>query len=288
MRLTKKIRIYWDQGFEKAPKIVKACAKSWIKYNPTWEVVLLDRDNIKPYFDINTIVDIDRPDLTIQKISNLIRVNLLSQYGGVWSDATCLCRKPLDEWLLEYMTSGFFAFRDPGKDRILSNWFLASTPDCHLIKNFAKAHNDFFSRNIFTNQNSRLGEKVVRKLKKKLRKDTKRSRWWLHPIIVNLLKVYPYFIFHYHFEKIIYSDKLSKNIWESSVRFPADIPHSVRKLGLTSAVTPNIIESLKDIDSPLYKLDWRVDGGAINQETIIGYLINKHGLLDEGLSGGLI
>jgi hypothetical protein len=181
------------------------------------------------------------------------------------------------------MTSGFFAFRDPGKGRILSSWFLASTPDCHLIKNFAKAHNDFFSGNVFTNQNSMLGAKVVRKLNKRFRKNTKRTRWWLHPIIVKLLKVYPYFIFHYHFEKIIYSDELSKEIWESSVKFPADTPHSVRKLGLTSAVTPKIIESLRDIDSPLYKLDWRVDYNSINQETVVGYLISKHGLLDKCL-----
>lgn len=273
--LTKKIWFYWDQGFDNAPQVVKACAKSWTEYNRNWKVILLNRDNIKSYFDINTIVDIDRPDLTIQKISNLIRVNLLSKYGGVWSDATCLCRRPLDEWLHEYMTSGFFAFRDPGKDRILSSWFLASSTNCHLIKHFAKAHNDFFSSNYFTRQNSLIGKEVVRKLHKRLRKSTKLSRWWLNPIIVKILKVYPYFIFHYHFDKIINSDKRSSDIWESTAKFSADIPHSARKLGLTSTVTPKIIESLRVIDAPLYKLDWRISANEINKESVIGYLLDS-------------
>ena len=33
-----------------------------------------------------------------------------SGYGGFWVDATVYCIKPLNEWIHDYITNGFFAY----------------------------------------------------------------------------------------------------------------------------------------------------------------------------------
>ena len=42
--------------------------------------------------------------------SDILRLYLLKKYGGVWVDATNLCRRPLDAWLPSAACEGFFAF----------------------------------------------------------------------------------------------------------------------------------------------------------------------------------
>merc|ERR1712216_1118044 len=46
--------------------------------------------------------------------SDLLRLYLLWCHGGVWVDATMLCRRPLDHWLGTSAASGFFAFSPEG------------------------------------------------------------------------------------------------------------------------------------------------------------------------------
>ena len=37
--------------------------------------------------------------MAVQAKSDVIRINLLASYGGVWVDATVYCNSPLDKWL---------------------------------------------------------------------------------------------------------------------------------------------------------------------------------------------
>src|SRR5262249_37436294 len=130
--IPKIIWMMWLQGFAKAPCLVQRCAVSWSTHNPDWKINHLDGDNLQEYVNVDEFVGRNRKTISIQALSNVIRINLLKQYGGLWVDATCFCCKPLDEWLGEYTASGFFAFPDPARDRLLSSWFLASRPGCPL------------------------------------------------------------------------------------------------------------------------------------------------------------
>lgn len=58
---------------------------------------------------------------------------------SVRADASVQCRKPLDEWLSECASSGFFAFADPGPDRRCATWFLASVPDGAIVSELAES-----------------------------------------------------------------------------------------------------------------------------------------------------
>ena len=109
----KKIWIYWHQGWENAPSIVKQCKSSWARLNPDYEIHALDQDSLAKHIAFPTGINTQRKDLTVQKIAALARLVLLSKYGGIWADATVMCAKPLSEGIEEYYSSRFFAFITP-------------------------------------------------------------------------------------------------------------------------------------------------------------------------------
>jgi hypothetical protein len=116
------IYILWFQGFDKAPQVVQWCAASWKRYNPTWNIILLDNTNLKEYVDLNQVSY--SKDIELCHLADIVRMILLRDHGGLWVDATAFCHKPLNEWFLPYMVEGFFAFDKPYSHLMLSNWFL--------------------------------------------------------------------------------------------------------------------------------------------------------------------
>ena len=99
----KRIWIYWAQGWEAAPPICKICRDSWIKLNPTWEVIQLDQESVREFIpdDIYDKVLKFGGKWTNMTRCELIRLYLVASYGGVYTDCTNVCNKPLDGWLVE-------------------------------------------------------------------------------------------------------------------------------------------------------------------------------------------
>jgi hypothetical protein len=82
--------VCWLQGEENMPLIVKMCYRSLLKNSNGHKINLITFDNYRTFVDI--------PDYIIEKhmkniihniqLSDIIRVFLLSKYGGLWIDAT--------------------------------------------------------------------------------------------------------------------------------------------------------------------------------------------------------
>jgi Capsular polysaccharide synthesis protein len=118
------------QGWESAPPLVQACLESWQRRNPTWTVRALTEETLSDYLDFSAVYpDVKTASMPAAALSDMVRVALLAEHGGVWADSTVFCATPLDEWIDDCSTTGFFAFARPGPDRLLSSWFLASEPD---------------------------------------------------------------------------------------------------------------------------------------------------------------
>eukprot|EP00236_Picocystis_salinarum_P003696 CAMPEP_0183827976 /NCGR_PEP_ID=MMETSP0807_2-20130328/2535_1 /TAXON_ID=88271 /ORGANISM="Picocystis salinarum, Strain CCMP1897" /LENGTH=542 /DNA_ID=CAMNT_0026073155 /DNA_START=654 /DNA_END=2282 /DNA_ORIENTATION=- len=124
-RFPRIIWMFWDQGWEEAPWIVRECASSWVDLNPSWNVTLLDRQSLRRFIQTSEI-PIMGPKMKLQGYTDLVRLLLLKTHGGVWVDATVYCRLPLKYWLFKAMRSDFFAFRNPRNPHGVSSWFLAS------------------------------------------------------------------------------------------------------------------------------------------------------------------
>lgn len=131
--LNKVIWTCWFQGRDEAPLVVRRCLDSWEQKNPEWEFRCLDSVSALTYTDLDLHIDLDSQTITAASLSDLLRLLLLHEYGGVWVDATVLCNRPLDEWLPDVSQEGFFAFAKPGPGRPISSWFLASRTENELM-----------------------------------------------------------------------------------------------------------------------------------------------------------
>ena len=85
---TRKIWVFWGQGEENMPSLVKACFQQLQKNNP--EVNLVTLDNYSQYLDLPTkIIDrVRKKELTWAFFSDVLRTSLLAVHGGLWLDAT--------------------------------------------------------------------------------------------------------------------------------------------------------------------------------------------------------
>lgn len=124
----RKLYTYWHQGEAAAPKVVRLCIEQLRVLHEGWDLQVLDAESIGEWIEPIPVPRDKLEKLSIAHRSDLIRTQLLIRYGGVWADPTVFIVRPLDEWLPQYLRSGLFLFHRPGRDRLISNWFIASEP----------------------------------------------------------------------------------------------------------------------------------------------------------------
>lgn len=84
------IWICWWQGEEKMPQIVRRCYQSVCKHSGSRKVILITEANVGNYIKFpDYIMARFREGLfDVTHISDILRMNLLAEYGGLWIDAT--------------------------------------------------------------------------------------------------------------------------------------------------------------------------------------------------------
>lgn len=111
----------WFQGEEYAPKLVKKCFQSIEKYAGDRPIIRLTDETISQYIDLPDFIweKYQKGNITKTHFSDIIRVCLLSKYGGTWVDATVFFTDKIPEEILQ---SSFFGYHVTTS----SSWF-----DCH-------------------------------------------------------------------------------------------------------------------------------------------------------------
>ena len=140
--IPKIIWIFWDSGFENAPEVVKLSVESWQKLNPNYQVNLLNDSNLEQFlgFDFHAMHQLSSIRCLPPTKADLLRLHLLSKHGGVWTDATTFCLKPLDEWLPEATKEcNLFTFvHRINPTRPIEAWFIASPKGSKIINDTLK------------------------------------------------------------------------------------------------------------------------------------------------------
>ena len=151
--LNKNIFLLWFQGWNNdTPWLIKQVAESWEINNPDWEIHYIDSENLKNYVnDINYIYDTNK-NITIQAKSDIIRLSLLKNYGGVWADATMLCMQPLDHWIYEAIEpANFWMYHGNGagmsSDNGPASWFMISKKNEVIITKWKKKCDQYWINN---------------------------------------------------------------------------------------------------------------------------------------------
>lgn len=114
---------YWGQGIDdNTPKIVQICFESVDKYKGEYKQIILTNETIKDYVDIPEFVYEkleNNKEFTMTFFSDLLRVYLLSAYGGIWIDATVLLTDNIRE---EWLKKDFFAFQRTNRPKNYKEW----------------------------------------------------------------------------------------------------------------------------------------------------------------------
>lgn len=141
---TPKVFMYWGQGFEQAPPVVRSCLAATKSLHNDKEVILLDNDNLTDWVTL--------PDAAWKSaeryraaFSDMLRIELLSKLGGIWIDATCLPTSNLVDKFDEMVgNSGFFVFKHETADS-MSSWFMAARPNSYICSMFSSAMRLYWS-----------------------------------------------------------------------------------------------------------------------------------------------
>lgn len=134
----------WLNGEEHAPLLVRKCLESWKSKNPGWDFRCLDAVSITRYIDIVSHIALGQKRITPASLTEILRLLLLHEYGGLWVDATTFCNRPLDEWLPMAAGTGFFAFCQPGGDCPVASWLIAAQPGNELLTKWTRRVIDYW------------------------------------------------------------------------------------------------------------------------------------------------
>lgn len=106
------IWICWWQGEENAPLIVKKCIESIRKHAGKHKVIVLTEENYKEYVTIPEWVEKKRKDgiITRTNYSDLLRLSLLAEHGGMWLDSTFYC---ISDEIQEYFKLPLWSIKRP-------------------------------------------------------------------------------------------------------------------------------------------------------------------------------
>jgi len=154
--LEKNIFLLWFQGWENAPWLQKQVAKSWEINNPEWKIHYIDIENLKNYVnDIDYIYDTNN-DISYAAKSDIIRLSLLKNHGGIWADSTVLCMQPLDHWVYEAVEPArLWMYHGCGggmsKEFGPASWFIVSKKESYMITNWKRECDAYWNQNHSTN-----------------------------------------------------------------------------------------------------------------------------------------
>jgi hypothetical protein len=140
--IPKIIWTYWDGT---TPDIVNKCIDTWRKHNPTYEIIILNKNNLNNYLpevDFSKMKNIENP----AHFSDMVRIHVLAKNGGIWCDASIICLKSFD-WINElrnkensefvgFYIDSFTKNEYKKKAPVIENWFFACIKGSEFVSNW--------------------------------------------------------------------------------------------------------------------------------------------------------
>ncbi len=140
--IPKIIWTYWNE--DPVPKFIERCIDTWRTKNKGFEIVVLNDKNLKYYLDESEYDYIknwkfnDSP----QKMSDLVRLSILSKYGGVWMDASIVCYQSIETVIPNSHKCTVYSIPELSEEPLIESWFIA----CNRTNKFIREwKNEFFN-----------------------------------------------------------------------------------------------------------------------------------------------
>ena len=289
----------WLQGRENAPELVKRCLRSWEYHNPGWTIRVLDAETLPAYIDLSDFAATPEKDFTPQALSDIVRIELLATYGGVWVDAALFCRRPLDEWLFGYLHSGLFGF---GWSQAPLCSFLAAARGNRAVDIWRREMRAYWIGcpprlrdslrkrspigwvvEVSNDLARHVGDGMVpRRTGYALWPLLVLGRWirrhplvYVSPLFRNVIKSAPYgwlfFLFKYCYAK----HPEVRRIWDATPKWcPTELTEPRQFGRLCDPLSEGTRRAIDDAHLPLYFLDWRLDLAKAGLGTFLDHLFS--------------
>lgn len=135
-----KVWVCWFQGLDNAPALVKRCYES-LKQNLTdREIILITSDNMCHYVEFPKFIlkKWQAGQITHTHMTDLLRLELLIKYGGMWIDATVLCTSKRENIPDYFFNSDLFLYQilKPGRDgqaQPISSWLISAKTNNKIL-----------------------------------------------------------------------------------------------------------------------------------------------------------
>lgn len=133
-----KVWICWFQGMDSAPELVKKCYQSVKENIPDKDIIVLTTDNLSDYVKFpDFIMDKWKSGvITHTHMTDLLRLELLIQHGGMWLDATVFCSgNDIPDY---YFDTDLFFYQclKPGRDghvNYISSWLMSAKTNNKIL-----------------------------------------------------------------------------------------------------------------------------------------------------------
>ena len=121
--MNKTIWSYWDNNNNNDNLIIENCIKTWYKFNNSWNIIILNNDNIEHYVK-NIPKEIN--NFSIQSKTDYYRIYLLFHYGGAWLDMSIFLNISLDYFIKDNENKCilFTEKFDNSNDNVYCNWMI--------------------------------------------------------------------------------------------------------------------------------------------------------------------
>lgn len=135
-----KVWVCWFQGMQNAPLIVQKCYDSVNENLSNHEVVLITSENMEQYVKFpDYIIDKWKKGIiTHTHLTDLLRLELLIKYGGIWLDATVYCSEKEKDIPDYFFDSDLFFYQSlkPGRDGnafYISSWLMSGKTNNKIL-----------------------------------------------------------------------------------------------------------------------------------------------------------
>ena len=117
----------WLQGEENAPDLNKACLNSLRNNLKDREIIVITKENLEDYVKMPEYImkKYEEGKITHTHFSDLLRLELLINYGGTWIDSSVFCT----EYNKKFFDKSLFVFQNYKRGDtsiLLSSWFITA------------------------------------------------------------------------------------------------------------------------------------------------------------------
>lgn len=190
-----KVYLFWHSYPNNVPPIVDLCIRMWKDLHPNWDVRVIDGAECDVLLSGDFSQEVLRT-INITQKSDLLRLKLLSNTGGIWSDATGLPLQNLEKWISTYKNSEFSTPETPHPQRRISQWFICAKSESFIVSSLYETVKSYW---------------MTSKLRLPSEMDflpivDANFREYISDHAAHVLRIYPYFFLNY-----LFVDKLGKD-----------------------------------------------------------------------------